>query len=155
MIIKRSQKASLQLSSSTDWQLQSMTRAHSKIAFSLDKSSTRHNIVSRYRLLFNARNNLTKLQDDSKKKSIKGILSQNTVYHDINENNNNPGFPDLWKAIDKYSKRKHIRPPTDQSQQCLEPLLQITGSINIWLSTLLPTQALSTCLRFQKLRVTN
>ena len=44
-IIKRSQKASLQLSSSTDWQLQSMTGAHSKIAFILDKSSIRHYIV--------------------------------------------------------------------------------------------------------------
>ncbi len=38
-------KAFLQLSSSTDWQLQSMTGAHSKIAFILDKSSTRHYIV--------------------------------------------------------------------------------------------------------------
>jgi hypothetical protein len=35
-------------------------------------------------------------------------------------------------------------------QQCLEPLLQITGSINIWLSTLLSTRALSICFRFTK-----
>jgi len=41
-------------------------------------------------------------------------------------------------------------------QQCLEPLLQITGSINIWLSALLPTHALSICFRLlNKLRVTN
>jgi hypothetical protein len=51
-------------------------------------------------------------------KSIKGILTQNTVYHDKNENNNKvrfkrffpkrikqtscPGFPDFRNAIDKY-----------------------------------------------------
>jgi len=62
--------------------------------------------------LFNASNNFTKLQDDIQfhnNKSINGILSQNTVYHDINKNNNNPGFPDLRKAIDKHSKNeKHI-----------------------------------------------
>ena len=38
----------------------------------------------------------------------------------------------------------------DDQQQCLEPLLQITGSINIWLSALLSTRALSICFRFQK-----
>ena len=59
-------------------------------------------------LLFNASNNFTKLQDDIQfhnNKSINGILSQNTIYHDI-KTNNNPGFPDLRKAIDKYLKTK-------------------------------------------------
>jgi len=37
----------------------------------------------------------------------------------------------------------------DDQQQCLEPLLQITGSINIWLSTLLSTRALSIRFRFK------
>ena len=38
----------------------------------------------------------------------------------------------------------------DDQQQCLEPLLQITGSINIWLSTLSSTRALSIRFRFKK-----
>ena len=40
-------------------------------------------------------NNLTKLQDESKftnDKSIKGILTQNTVYHDKNEIHNKSSF---------------------------------------------------------------
>jgi len=63
-----------------------------------------------------------------------------------------PGFPKCHRQI---FKRKHISPLTDHSQTMFRASASITGSINIWLSTLLSTCALSIRFRFKKLRVTN
>ncbi len=66
-----------------------MTRAHLKIAFILDKSSTRHNIsfndTGFCSMLATILPSCKTNPNSPTTKSINGILSQNTVYHDIHE----------------------------------------------------------------------
>jgi hypothetical protein len=77
-----------------------MTGLIQKIAFSLDKSS--HVTISFNDTGFCSvlSNNFTKLQDDIQihKKSINGILSQNTVYHCINEQQQQSRFSGFTKV---------------------------------------------------------
>ena len=131
-----------------------MTRAHSKIAFILDKSSTRHNIsfndtgfCSMLATILPSCKTTSKFIND---KSNKGIFTQNTVYHDQNEIHNKvrfkrffsknqnqtscPGFSDFRNAIDKHLNESISVHPYCQHgplTTMFRASASLTGSINI------------------------